>query len=155
MKFHLVYFSRIKSTVLTDYQIVFGSAPITGGKTLAVIEIHQAQDNGTDLALLKLEREVNSTELKVQVESICLPAPLIIPEEPEYALTVGRGQTDLLKEAAQVGYRKIIIDYSGIPFDDPMYSEFTWLNISNVIFTVTSGKQALLCQVYSYLYRFA
>ena len=55
-----------------------------------------------------------------------------------------------MNESAQIGYRKIVTDYTGIPFDDPNYSEFSWLNISNMIFTETSDKQALLCMVYSY-----
>ena len=74
---------------------------------LSVSELHTWPNNSTDLALLKLRHPVNLSSFGFPVHSICLPAPNIIPTEPEYGLTVGRGAI-ALNTSARVGYKKIL-----------------------------------------------
>ena len=144
------FFLKIRNDT-EEYQVYFGTTPHNAGKVLLDIsEIHQSPDNHTDLALLKLARPVNSSSICIEVHSICLPAPHIIPTEPEYALTVGRGKkSDEIQwnRFAQIGYKKIITNHAGIPFDtDPQLQGY---NTSNMLFTIPVDNQALTCKVNS------
>ena len=131
-----------------DYQIKFGHRQFSSYNNYisAAEEIHFNPQNGSDIALIKLNR---SLEFAPEIKSICLPEPNIINLKSEYAMGAGWGEVDKYREPLQWGARRLQPWGYKIPTpkEDFWKASVARINARNLMITDPIDNQTLYCKV--------